>query len=170
MLNFSDCTVGLPIKSQHEISHGLQRTGGPSSQHPIHMVQIKVDELGFEMSIYLSSLPSGQNTKETHGVTSTHHWETRNNIPTPFLFLCSFQWFLKSPIRTSPHLRAGETAPRLRMLAALSEDLNTVPRTHIRHLTTTCNSCSIGSKALFWPPHSTAFESTLSLPHTYTHN
>ena len=102
-------------------------------------------------------------TTGKHGTIST--------LPS-FLFLCSFQWFLKSPIKTGPYLRAGEMALCLRMLSALTEDQNTVLSTHIRELTTTCILSSMGSNALFWPPHSTAFECTLSPPppHTHTHN
>ena len=48
-------------------------------------------------------------------------------------------------------LVAGEMTKWLRPLAALEGDLGSVPSTHSRRLTTTYNSSSWGSSALFWP-------------------
>ena len=44
---------------------------------------------------------------------------------------------------------AGEIAKCFRACVALAEDLDSIPSTHIRWLTTTCNSSSRESGALF---------------------
>lgn len=61
---------------------------------------------------------------------------------------------------------AREVVEWLRVLTALLEDPSSVPSSHIGWLTATCNSCSRGSSAIFWPLRS------LHMPvhaHTYTH-
>lgn len=49
---------------------------------------------------------------------------------------------------------------------ALLEDLSLPPDTHIRQLTTACNSSSMESGALLWPPRVPAHTCT----DTHTHN
>ncbi|EDL86434.1 rCG56744 [Rattus norvegicus] len=55
----------------------------------------------------------------------------------------------------------------LRGLAAFPEDLNSVPSTLIRLLTTTCNYSFRGSDTLFWPLCTPAFPCMCT--HTHTH-
>lgn len=57
----------------------------------------------------------------------------------------------------------GKITPLLRVLAAFSEDLGSVPRTHMM----TCNS---SSGALFWPPWVHVFMYTYTDIHAYTLN
>jgi hypothetical protein len=55
------------------------------------------------------------------------------------------------PIKISKEkfdLRAGEMAQHLRALTALAEDVGLIPGTHIRELTTACNSSPGRSTAL----------------------
>jgi hypothetical protein len=59
--------------------------------------------------------------------------------------------------------RAGATVQRSRILATLLEGLSSVPSIHVVPLTTTCNSSSKGSNALFWPPWELQ-----TMWHTYT--
>ena len=47
---------------------------------------------------------------------------------------------------------AEEIAQWLGALAALAEDLSSIPSTHIGQFTTTWNSGTRGSDALFWAP------------------
>lgn len=55
----------------------------------------------------------------------------------------------------------GKITQLFRVLAAFSEDLGSVPRTHMM----TCNS---SSGALFWPPRAHACMYTYIVIHTYT--
>jgi hypothetical protein len=66
---------------------------------------------------------------------------------------------------------AGETAQHLRALAALSQDWSSVPGTHIRRLTTMCNSSVTGS--IFGCPQASGQmwgdTHTHACAHTHTH-
>lgn len=56
-------------------------------------------------------------------------------------------------------IRGRELAQWLTVLCTLPEDLNSIPRTHVKQLTTTCNSCSRGSDAILW---------LVSVPYTHS--
>ena len=61
--------------------------------------------------------------------------------------------------------RPSEMAQQLGLIAALAEDLSSLPSAHARWLTASSNSSSKGSSALFWPPSVPAL--VCVYPHTY---
>lgn len=74
----------------------------------------------------------------------------------------------------------GAVAQGLAELAALPEDMNSVPRTHVWWSATVCNSSSKGYDAFLWPPKANtrvrcvhtcacAHTHTRACTHTYTH-
>lgn len=62
-----------------------------------------------------------------------------------------------------------EIAQLLRAHTAPIEDLSLVPRTSVRRLTTTCNTSSRVSHALFWSPRATALICTYSTQASQIH-
>lgn len=74
--------------------------------------------------------------------------------------------FYLSAYKTAP-ISAQKMAQQLKMYTVLTEDLSSVPSTHIRWLITTCNS-STRTDTFFQPPWATVFK-LIDTP-TYTHN
>lgn len=85
--------------------------------------------------------------------------------------VCTASLVLSTIIRTTTSIiRAGEMVPWLRVLVAHVMDLSSVPNTHNRCLTATCNSISRGFEALFWLHR---YHTNMHIPtyrYTYTHN
>lgn len=78
----------------------------------------------------------------------------RCNAPTPSSLGVSFSVGTRAPclpLFENEFSRAGETAHRLRVLAAPAEDQGLVPSIQVRQLTAYTTSCK-GSDALSWPP------------------
>lgn len=78
-----------------------------------------------------------------------------------YIFYCPRQ-FIKVPVK-----EAEERAQRLRGLAALAQDLNSIPSTHVGQSPTTCDFSSKRSSALVWSRRASEYTYILQT-HTYT--
>lgn len=75
------------------------------------------------------------------------------------------QQLLRERLRIRKWKKSLQAGLRTGVLAALQEDWSSVPSTDMGQLTTTSNSSSRESVALFWPPQGPA----LTCAHKHTH-